>query len=97
LLGGSKFRSLIRAMASRSAGVVRQAVGVAVPADLFQLDGIFIIQASGDAVEDEDRQQAQDILDSAHDDSLKIRAFALAKPEKWDGIKRTGRPARPSA
>jgi hypothetical protein len=40
-------------------------------ADLFQPDGVFIIQTSSDAVDDENHQQAKDILESAHDDSFK--------------------------
>lgn len=39
--------------------------------DLFQPNCVLIIQTSGDAVEDEDRQKAKDILDCAHDDSFK--------------------------
>ena len=50
----------------------RQAIGVQpLPPNLFQPYRVFIIQASDDAVGDEDRQQAQDILESGHDDSLK--------------------------
>jgi hypothetical protein len=53
--------------------------------DLFQPYRIFIIQASDDAVGDEDRQQAQDILDSGHDDSLKGEGLRVGdQPEKWE-------------
>jgi hypothetical protein len=66
-----KFRSLIRAMVSWPAGKsVRQVARMPFLPNLFQLDGVFIVQTSGDAVEDEDRQQAKDILESAHDDSF---------------------------
>jgi len=51
---------------------IRQASGLQpFLVNLFQDDRIFVIQTSGDAVEDEDRQQAKGILKSAHDDSFK--------------------------